>query len=215
MSPMGHLGCLASFQHFMEFIICSINNVIIYINDILIHTKIHNDPLGSLYQVFNSLKSNHLKTILDRHVFGNKVFILTSKGIKSGLIKLKAINCTKLFINIKTIRSFVGLCNFFRTNIKDVTIIAAPLFCLTRQDSGCKGGPLQNMPWMLLLSSKICFFEPVAPCARTDCLTPSSQILSQELLTYLVGWEQYSLNWMVTIAFCHLFHSLVIKGLLK
>jgi hypothetical protein len=40
------------------------------------------------------------------------------------------------------IRSFVGLCNFFRTHIKDFAVIAAPLFKLTRKDSGYKGGPL-------------------------------------------------------------------------
>jgi hypothetical protein len=36
----------------------------------------------------------------------------------------------------------VGLCNFFRTHIKNFAIIAAPLFKLTRKDSGYKGGPL-------------------------------------------------------------------------
>jgi RNase H-like domain found in reverse transcriptase/Integrase zinc binding domain len=36
----------------------------------------------------------------------------------------------------------VGLCNFFGTHIKNFAIIAAPLFCLTRKDSGYKGGPL-------------------------------------------------------------------------
>jgi RNase H-like domain found in reverse transcriptase len=37
---------------------------------------------------------------------------------------------------------FVGLCNFFWTHIKDFTIIAAPLFKVTRKDSGYKSGPL-------------------------------------------------------------------------
>jgi hypothetical protein len=40
------------------------------------------------------------------------------------------------------VRSFVGLCNFFRTHIKDFAIIAAPLFKLTRKDSRYKNGPL-------------------------------------------------------------------------
>jgi RNase H-like domain found in reverse transcriptase len=38
--------------------------------------------------------------------------------------------------------SFVGLCNFFQTHIKDLVIIAAPLFKVTRKDSGYKNGPL-------------------------------------------------------------------------
>ena len=40
------------------------------------------------------------------------------------------------------VRSLVGLCNFFRTHIKDFAIIAAPLFKVTRKDSGYKSGPL-------------------------------------------------------------------------
>ena len=40
------------------------------------------------------------------------------------------------------VRSFVGLCNFFRTHIKDFAILAAPLFKVTRKDSGYKSGPL-------------------------------------------------------------------------
>ncbi len=40
------------------------------------------------------------------------------------------------------VKSFVGLCNFFRTHIKDFAIIAALLFKVTRKDSGNKNGPL-------------------------------------------------------------------------
>jgi hypothetical protein len=36
----------------------------------------------------------------------------------------------------------MGLCNFFCTHIKDFAIIAAPLFKVTRKDSGYKTGPL-------------------------------------------------------------------------
>jgi len=36
----------------------------------------------------------------------------------------------------------MGLCNFFRNHIQDFAITAAPLFRLTRQDSGYLSGPL-------------------------------------------------------------------------
>jgi hypothetical protein len=39
------------------------------------------------------------------------------------------------------VRSFVGLCNFFRTQIKDFTVIASPFFKVTKKDSGYKNGP--------------------------------------------------------------------------
>jgi hypothetical protein len=69
-------------------------------------------------------------------------FTLTLEGIKPGKNKLKAIKDAKPPKDIKTIRSFVGLCNFFWTHIKNFVIIAAPLFKLSRKDSDYKGGSL-------------------------------------------------------------------------
>ena len=49
---------------------------------------------------------------------------------------MKAIKDAKPPTDIKTICSFVGLSNFYRTHIKDFALIPAPLFKLTRKDSG-------------------------------------------------------------------------------
>jgi hypothetical protein len=84
---------------------------------------------------------------LEKCVFGNNEvsylgFTLTLEGIKPGKNKLKAIKDAKPPTDIKTIWSFVGLCNFFWTHIKDFALIATPLFRLTYKDSGYKSGPL-------------------------------------------------------------------------
>ncbi len=88
-----------------------------------------------------------MKINLEKCIFGNKEvsylgFTLTPEGIKPSKNKLKAIETAKILADVKTIRSFVGLCNFFRTHIKIFAIVAAPLFKLTQKDSGYKGGPL-------------------------------------------------------------------------
>jgi Reverse transcriptase (RNA-dependent DNA polymerase) len=146
-SPMGLLGCPASFQRLMEWVLRNISNIIVYIDDLLVHTNTHEDHVKMLEQVLQRLHSHNLKINLDKCFFGNKEvsylgFTLTPEGIKPGKNKLKAIKDAKPPTDIKTIRSFVGLCNFFRTHIKNFAIIAAPLFKLTRKDSGYKGGPL-------------------------------------------------------------------------
>ena len=146
-SPMGLLGCPASFQRLMEAVLRNIKNVLVYIDDLLIHTATHEEHLKVLEQVFERLHQNHLKINLDKCVFGNKEvsylgFTLTPEGIKPGRNKLQAIKDAKPPTTIKMVRSFVGLCNFFRTHIKDFAIIAAPLFQVTRKDSGYKSGPL-------------------------------------------------------------------------
>jgi hypothetical protein len=94
---------------------------------------------------------------------------LTPEGIKPSKNKLKAIETAKAPADIKTIRSFVGLCNFFRTHIKDFAIIAAPLFKLTRKDSGYKGGPLPKAAMAAFINlRKQLISEPVMAFPRLD-----------------------------------------------
>jgi hypothetical protein len=118
---MGLLGCPASFQCLMEGVLRNISNVIVYIDDLLVHTKTHEDHLQVLEQVLPRLHLHNLKINLDKCFFGNKEvsylgFTLTPEGIKPGKNKLKAIKDAKPPTDIKTIRSFVGLCNFFWTH---------------------------------------------------------------------------------------------------
>ncbi len=71
-SPMGLLGCPASFQRLMEMVLRNINNVLVYIDDVLLHTATHEEHLKVLETVFERLHKNHIKVNLDKCVFGNK-----------------------------------------------------------------------------------------------------------------------------------------------
>jgi hypothetical protein len=53
-SPMGLLGCPASFQRLMETVLLNIKNVLVYIDDLLIHTSNHDDHLQVLEKVFQT-----------------------------------------------------------------------------------------------------------------------------------------------------------------
>jgi Reverse transcriptase (RNA-dependent DNA polymerase)/Retroviral aspartyl protease len=52
-SPMGLLGCPASFQRLMEGVLRNISNVIVYIDDLLVQTKTHEDHVKVLEQVLH------------------------------------------------------------------------------------------------------------------------------------------------------------------
>jgi hypothetical protein len=174
-SPMGLLGCPASFQRLMEGVLRNLQNVIVYIDDLLIHSDTHEWHLQTLEQVIERLQQNHLKINLEKCIFGNKEvsylgFTLTPESIKPSKNKLKAIETARAPADVKTIRSFVGLCNFFWTHIKDFAIIAAPLFKLTRKDSGYKGGPLPEAPMAAFINlRKQLISEPVMAFPRLDC----------------------------------------------
>jgi hypothetical protein len=108
-SPMGLLGCPASFQRLMEGVLRNLQNVIVYNDDLLIHSDTHERHLQILEQVLERLQQNHLKLNLEKCIFGNKEvsclgFTLTPKGIKPGKNKLKAIQTAKALADVKTIR---------------------------------------------------------------------------------------------------------------
>ncbi len=101
-----------------------IDNVIVYIDDLLIHSKTHEHHLQILDIVMSRLADNNMKINVARSFFGNtKVnylgFRLTPQGIKPGKDKLKAVGKVKIPATKEEIKSFVGLCNFFWTHIKD------------------------------------------------------------------------------------------------
>jgi len=173
-SPMGLLGCPASFQRLMEQVLRGLQNILIYIDDVLIHTDTHETHLKALEQVLLRLQQHHLKINLDKCLFGDQQvsflgFTLTPQGIKPGQAKLKAIRMTMAPTDVKEIRSFVGLCNFFRNYIQNFAITAAPLFKLTRQDSGYTTGPLPKAAnqAFLELQSQLCQ-EPTLAFPRSD-----------------------------------------------
>jgi len=76
-SPMGLLGCPASFQRLMEGVLRDIQNVLVYIDDLLVHTDTHEKHLQILDQVLAwRLHKNHLKINLEKCVFGKQGGVL-------------------------------------------------------------------------------------------------------------------------------------------
>ncbi len=71
-SPMGLLGCSAHFQRLMEGVFRDFPNVLVYIEDLLVHTDTHEKHLDVLDKVLARLHWNHLKINLEKCVFGNK-----------------------------------------------------------------------------------------------------------------------------------------------
>ena len=143
-SPMGLLGCPASFQRLMEMIFLGLKNVIVYIDDLLIHSQTHNEHLQTLENTFQRLQKASMKISLKKCFFGSKEvsylgFRLTPEGILPGKDKLKAIKKATRPKTVTEIKAFLGLCNFFRTHIKNFAKVASPLYALTRKDKNFNG----------------------------------------------------------------------------
>ena len=123
MSPMGLLGCPASFQRLVELAMTGMINVIVYIDDLLLHSKSHDEHREQLDKLFNRLRTAGLKVNLAKCEFGatNVNYLgyrLTPEGILPGLDKLKAVRDSKMPTTVQEVRQFMGLCNFFQIPCK-------------------------------------------------------------------------------------------------
>jgi hypothetical protein len=65
-SPMGLLGCPASFQRLMEAVMKGIPNVLVYIDDILVHSSTHEEHRKMLDAIFRRLAQHNLKIRLEK-----------------------------------------------------------------------------------------------------------------------------------------------------
>ncbi len=144
---MGLKGGPGSFQRMMELTVQNVPNVIVYIDDLLVHTSSHDQHRDILQQVFNRLRNVNLKLNPDKCEFGavNVQYLgfrLTPKGILPGTDKVQAVREMKPPTSVTEVRQFLGLCNYFRTHVKNFSTIAGPLNFLTSKKAGWRGGPL-------------------------------------------------------------------------
>jgi hypothetical protein len=143
--PQGIMGGPASFSRLMDVIMADATNVITYIDDVLIHSATHKDHLGHLAEAIRRVGKANLRLNAAKCIFGAAEVTylghtLTSTGVKPGKDKSAALVNVLPPTNQKQLKSFAGLANYFRGYIKNFSVIAAPLFQLTRQTSIWKEG---------------------------------------------------------------------------
>jgi hypothetical protein len=146
-APMGLAGSPASFARLMDVIMQGLKNTITYIDDCLVHSRSPQDHVTHLAQTLGRLRAHGLKLNMAKCTIGaSRVQYLghtvSGHGVQPGRDKTAALREAKVPGDVKQVRSFVGLCNYFRTFIPGFARIAAPLFKLTRADSEWTKGPL-------------------------------------------------------------------------
>jgi hypothetical protein len=110
---------------------------------LLFHSSLHPEHIQQLDVLLARLISHGIKINLEKCVFGSTYvsylgFRLTESGIKPGSDKLKAVAAAKPPSNVHEIRQFLGLCNFFRTHVRNFAQISGYLSALTKKESTWK-----------------------------------------------------------------------------
>ena len=133
------------FQRIMDLVLAGLSweCCLVYVDDIVVFSKTFEQHIVRLTEVFNRLSGAGLKLKPNKcKLFQRRVtflgHIVSGDGIEADPEKIAAIVDWPVPKNVGEVRSFLGLCSYYRNFIKDLSVIAAPLFDLTKKFAAFK-----------------------------------------------------------------------------
>jgi transposase InsO family protein len=132
----------ATFQAVMNGIFSDMLNtsVVVYLDDILIFSKTEKDHIRDVRAVLDVLRKEKFYAKLSKCAFFKQETIFLGHlvgqdGIKPDPAKVKAVKDWPVLTNVKEVRSFLGLTNYFRKFIQGYAKMAHPLHQLTKANA--------------------------------------------------------------------------------
>ena len=138
--PFGLTNAPSIFQRTMDFVLAEYIGkfVYAYIDDVIIASKTKEEHARHLAQVFQCLRESGFKLKPSKcHFAKSEVellgFIVSGEGIRANPAKTKAISELPQPRNLKELRSFLGMANYYRQFLQNYAKIAEPLVRLTKK----------------------------------------------------------------------------------
>lgn len=140
--PFGLCNAPSVFQRFINEIFRDLieqNQILIYLDDILIATDTIQDHLNILRRVFNLMTVNLLELRLDKCLFlQNKIiylgYLVDESGIRPNPTNVDSVKNYPIPKDAKSVQRFLGLTSYFRRFIPSFSVIAKPLYDLIRKN---------------------------------------------------------------------------------
>ncbi|KAL5011228.1 hypothetical protein ScPMuIL_011687, partial [Solemya velum] len=140
--PFGLCNAPSSFERLMERVLSGLHWKIclIYIDDIIIYSQTFDQHMDRIQQVLDCLHEAGLKLKPQKcHLFKTEVlylgFIVSNAGVKTDPDKIERIRSWPTPCNITDVRSFLGLCCYYRKFVDNFSDIAVPLYNLTKKNT--------------------------------------------------------------------------------
>jgi hypothetical protein len=106
----------------MDFVMTGVKGIIMYIDDILVHSRDHEQHLKTIKGVLWRLWKYGLKLNVDKTIIGARTvqylgYTLSGQGVMRSKDKLAAIKDFPMPTSPKAVPEFLGLANYFRSLI--------------------------------------------------------------------------------------------------
>jgi len=139
--PFG-LTCAPSvFQRLMDLVLCGLTyeSYLVYLDDIIVFSKDFESHVQRVREVFDRLRAANLKLHAKKCVLLQKRVaflghVLSEKGIEVQSQKVAVVQEWPTPKRLTDVRSFIGLCSYYRRIIPGFADVAAPLHALQRKN---------------------------------------------------------------------------------
>jgi hypothetical protein len=149
--PFGLTNAPATFMHLMHSIFKDYLDdfVVVYLDDILIYSKTQEDHCKHLRLVLEKLREHKLYGKLTKCSFARTSIdflghIVSDQGISVNPKKIQAIMGWPRPQNVSELRSFLGLCSYYRRFVPNFSGTAAGMYTLLKKDQTFTWGEQQE-----------------------------------------------------------------------
>ncbi|GFU59508.1 retrovirus-related Pol polyprotein from transposon 17.6 [Trichonephila clavipes] len=136
--PFGLCNAPATFERLMETVLkgLTFEACLIYLDDVIIGGRTFEEHLQNIRKVLSKLRDANLKLNPSKCKFFQKEVnylghIISAEGVRTDPEKVSAVKNWKRPENLRELRSFLGLCTYYRKFVKGFSNIARPLHKLT------------------------------------------------------------------------------------